>query len=386
MPTKPAKSASTRPLLVIDGDYPMAIGAIDMGRDLRKPIDEVRRAPRIPAMSTSRPGRADVGTMASLPEMRKGCIAAALVKTVACVLKPTHSHGEYRSYEAAYGGAMGQLYYYRILEKEGEARILTTGKAFAEHIKRWESAQAYDSLPVGMVIGMEGADAIVYPEQVHEWHADGLRVISLSHYGVSKYSHGSGTGTEGGLTPDAKPLLAAMDKLGIILDVTHTSDASVRQEFELFSGPVLASHQNCRAIVPGERQQPDDILKEVIRRGGVIGSSMDTYMLNKHYTLDWASTNMPPRRVVYPSELITLEDVADHVDYVCQLAGNSHHAAIGGDTDGQGGSDGAPHDVDTVADYLKLAVILKKRGYKRADIENVMYKNWQRFFEKWLGD
>ena len=72
------------------------------------------------------------------------------------------------------------------------------------------------------------------------------------------------------------------------------------------------------------------------------------------------------------------------MDYVCQLAGNSLHAGIGGDTDGQGGSDGAPHDVDTVADYQKIADILDRRGYTQEDIENIMYKNWQRFFEKWL--
>ena len=88
-----------------------------------------------------------------------------------------------------------------------------------------------------MILGMEGADAITWPEQVHDWYADGLRVISLSHYGVSYYSHGTGTGTTGGLTPMAKPLLQAMSDLGMILDVTHTSDQSVREEFELFDGP-----------------------------------------------------------------------------------------------------------------------------------------------------
>ena len=72
------------------------------------------------------------------------------------------------------------------------------------------------------------------------------------------------------------------------------------------------------------------------------------------------------------------------MDHVCQLAGNSKHAAIGGDTDGQGGSDGAPDDVDTVADYQKIADILAHRGYSSSDVENIMYKNWQRFFEKWL--
>jgi membrane dipeptidase len=369
----------TSNMLIIDGDYPMAIGAIEGGRDLTLPIEQVRAAERIPSMLKW----ADNGAMASLPEMRKGRIAAALVKVVACVKKPGHPHGEYRSKENAYGASQGQLAYYRLLETQREVNVLDTSEKFSSHMGVWEDAQEYEKLPVGFIIGMEGADAITWPEQVHQWYDDGLRVISLSHYGVSYYSHGTGTGTSGGLTPEAKPLLKAMGELGMILDVTHTADQSVREEFELFDGPVLASHQNCRAVVPGERQQPDDILQEVIRRGGVIGASMDTWMLNKHHSIDWKTIALK-RREVFASDLITLEDLVDHMDYVCQLAGNSNHAAIGGDTDGQGGADGAPDDVDTVADYQKIASILDQRGYSQDDIENIMYKNWQRFFEKWL--
>ena len=365
--------------LIIDGDYPMAVGGIDAQRDLTLPIEQARA----PENLNSWFGWQDEGIMATLPEMRKGGIAAALVKVAVCVKKPGHPHGEYRSKENAHAAGRGQLAYYKLLEAQNETTILDTSEGFTTHMDKWEQATDYDDLPVGMILGMEGADAITWPEQVHDWYADGLRVISLSHYGVSYYSHGTGTGTTGGLTPMAKPLLQAMSDLGMILDVTHTSDQSVREEFEQFEGPVLASHQNCRAIVPGERQQPDDILLEVIRRGGVIGSSMDTWMLNKYYSIDWKTIGFK-RHEIFPSPLVTLEDLVDHMDYVCQLAGNSHHAGIGGDTDGQGGADGAPHDVDTVADYQKIADILDRRGYTQEDIENIMYKNWQRFFEKWL--
>jgi membrane dipeptidase len=168
----------------------------------------------------------------------------------------------------------------------------------------------------------------------------------------------------------------------MILDVTHAADESARQALDQFAGPVLASHQNCRALVPGERQFPDELLKILIRRGGVIGVSMDTWMLYKP-GLDWGGP-IPPRRTVFPRESITLHDVADHVDHLCQLAGNSLHAAIGGDTDGQGGCEGAPYEIDTVADYQKLAAVLDRRGYADADIANVMYRNWQRFYETWL--
>ena len=69
---------------------------------------------------------------------------------------------------------------------------------------------------------------------------------------------------------------------------------------------------------------------------------------------------------------------------MCQLAGNAQHAAIGGDTDGQGGRQGTPLGIDSIADYQKLAPVLQQRGYSEADIDNVFYKNWQRFFENYL--
>ena len=235
---------------------------------------------------------------------------------------------------------------------------------------------------MGFILGMEGADPILETSQMTRWWQDGIRVISLSHYGLSTYCHGTGTGTSGGLFPPAKALLREMDSAGMILDVTHASDASVREALDLFEGPVLASHQNCRGIVPGERQFPDDQLRAVIGRGGVIGASMDTWMLYRP-GLDWGGP-IPPRRSVYSKEAVTLEDYCDHIDHVCQLAGNSRHAAIGGDTDGQGGSGGAPAEIDTVADYRKVAEVLERRGYSSEAIENVMVRNWQRFFETHL--
>ena len=297
-------------MLIIDGDYPMAIGALHWDRDLSWELNRIRTAEPGTVKNGSWP---DAYAMASLPEMRKAQMAAALVKVSACVKRPDHPHGEYRTQNIAYASSMGQLAYYRLLESQGEATVLATREAFAAHMVAWSNATHYSEMPVGFVIGMEGADAIVWPEQVHEWWANGLRVISLSHYGFSAYSHGTATGTDGGLFPPARPLLEEMDKLGMILDVSHTSDASVREELESFSGPLLASHQNCRAVTPGERQQPDDILKAVIDRGGVIGASMDTRMIYKG-GLDW-SGHIPEPWEVFPRESVTLEDYVDHIDH-----------------------------------------------------------------------
>lgn len=367
-------------MLIFDGDYPMAYGAVDLDRDLTLSIDEVRSAS---AGQTTHEGWSDDQTMATLPEMRRGHVAAALVKVVGRVRKPDGIIWGYRTADIAYSAAHAHLAYYRILEARGELRILSTSKIFRDHMAEWEAADDHTGLPVGVVIGMEGADPISWPEQAGEWWVNGLRVVSLSHYGASNYSHGTGTGTEGGLFPPAKDLLKNMDELGIVLDITHTSDASVREALDIYGGPILASHQNCRGVTPGERQHPDDLIQAVIDRGGVIGHSMDTWMLFKGGT-DWA--NIQPRREVFSKADVTLGDWVDHVDYVSQMAGNTLHSGIGGDTDGQGGREGAPHEIDTIADYQKVGEALSNRGYSDDDVANVMYRNWQRFYERALPD
>ncbi len=367
-------------MLIFDGDYPMAYGAIDLDRDLTAPLDDVRTGSH---GQTTHEGWPDDQTMATLPEMRLGHVVGALVKVVGRIRKPDGIIWGYRTADIAYSAAHAHLAYYRILEARGELRILSNSKIFRDHMAEWEAADDHTNLPVGIVIGMEGADPISWPEQVGEWWLNGLRVVSLSHYGASNYSHGTGTGTEGGLFPPAKELLKNMDELGIVLDITHTSDTSVREALDIFKVPILASHQNCRGCTPGERQHPDDLIRAVIDRGGVIGHSMDTWMLYKGGA-DWA--NIRPRREVFSKADVTLEDWGDHVDYVSQLAGNTLHSGIGGDTDGQGGREGAPHEIDTIADYQMVGEVLSKRGYSDEDVTNVMYRNWQRFYEDALPD
>lgn len=262
----------------------MAHGAIQLNRDLTLSIEQVRQKDDIEGFEDS----PDEGTMASLPELRRAEVSAALVKVVGRIHRPGSPLEGYRGPEAAYAAAQGDLAYYRILEAKGEIRILRTGGELSEHMQLWQEAESTDELAIGFILGMEGADPILWPEQVHEWKQDGIRVVSLTHYGASTYAHGTGTGTEGGLFPPAKTLFQEMESAGMILDVTHLSDASARQSLDLFSGPVLASHQNCRALVPGERQFPDGILRRIIDRDGVIGASMDTWMLYPPGR-DWSS-------------------------------------------------------------------------------------------------
>jgi membrane dipeptidase len=223
------------------------------------------------------------------------------------------------------------------------------------------------SAPFGFILSMEGADPIRSPAQAAAWWEDGLRVVGLAHYGPSAYAHG--TASQGGLSPKGIDLLAAMAELGMILDVTHLADQSFWEAVKIWRGPLLASHNNCRALVPGDRQFDDDQIKLIIERGGVIGAAFDAWMLAPDWTLA-----LEPR--------VRLDAVIDHIDRVCQIAGNARHAAIGSDLDGGYGTEQCPEGLDTIADLQKIPPLLRQRGYPEADVEAIMHGNWLRLFER----
>jgi membrane dipeptidase len=159
----------------------------------------------------------------------------------------------------------------------------------------------------------------------------------------------------------------------MILDATHLSDPSFFEALELFDGPVLASHQNARALVPGDRQFSDEQLKLLIARDAVIGAAFDAWMLYP----GWERGKTSP-------EVVSLEAVADHIAHVCDLAGNARHAAIGTDLDGGFGTEQTARDLDTIADVHKLAGILAGRGYSDEDLDLIFHGNWLRFFRRAL--
>jgi membrane dipeptidase len=161
-----------------------------------------------------------------------------------------------------------------------------------------------------------------------------------------------------------------MDEVGMVLDATHLSDESFWEAVDIFRGPILASHSNCRSLVPGDRQFSDEQIRYLLGRGSVIGAVCDTWMLYP----GWVAGETP-------NSVVTLEAVVDHIDHVCQLAGNTDHSAIGSDLDGGFGTEQSPCDLETIADLQKIPNLLRKRGYKEKDIEAIMHGNWLRFFE-----
>ncbi len=348
-------------MLLVDAHLDLAMNALEWDRNLDLSVGEMREAEK----DMQQKGRGNGTT--TLPEMRRGEIFLSVVTVISRTARPNSISSGVASQEISCAKARGQLAYYRILESQGKARIITDVQGLDQHVADWKSDP--ENSPLGFIISMEGADPIVWPKQVHEWYELGLRQVSLSHYGVSAYSHG--TGTEGGLTPGGSALLREMDQAGIALDLTHLADAAFWEALEHFDGRVLASHNNCRALVPNQRQFTDEQLKAIIEREGVIGAALDAWMLYPN----WQRGKTDPA-------VLPLSSVADHIDHVCQLAGNCQHAAIGSDLDGGYGTEQTPRDLDTITDLQKLDELLKEKGYSAGDIELIFHGNWLRFYRQ----
>ncbi len=159
----------------------------------------------------------------------------------------------------------------------------------------------------------------------------------------------------------------------MILDVTHLSDQCFFEALDIYGGPILASHHNCRALVPNPRQLTDEQIKRIVARRGVIGSALDTWMM----VPGWVRGETTPDKAG-----AVLEKMIDHIDHVCQIAGNAKHAAIGTDLDGGFGREQSPGDLDTIADLQKVPELLHRRGYNNDAIRDIMYGNWVRFFQE----
>ena len=194
-----------------------------------------------------------------------------------------------------------------------------------------------------------------------------------AHYGAGRYAHG--THSRGGLRSGARELLQEMARLGIILDASHFSDESFWEALEMFPGRVWASHTNCRAIAPDQRQFSDEQIRGAARSRRVIGVVLHGWMM----VAGWINNQTRPEEVG-----LTLNHLIDHIDHICQLAGDAKRVGLGTDLDGGFGREKTPTDLDTIADLARLPDLLAVRGYSTSDIESIMHGNWIRFLlESW---
>jgi membrane dipeptidase len=362
-------------MFIFDAHLDLGMNALEWNRDLARPIDEIRAA------ESGMTDKLDRGlNTVCLAEMRRGRIGVCVATMLARYTRP----GEqlpgwpknlvpgWRSPEIAWAVTQGQLSWYRAMEAAGQLRQITDLAGLENQLQSWNAddpnAAAPTEEPIGYILSLEGADSIRSITDLEFAYSQGLRAIGPAHYGPGRYAQG--THASGGLTPAGRELLAEMDRLGIILDATHLCDESFWEALEIFQGPVWASHNNCREIVPGVRQFSDDQLRALIARGAVIGAVLDTWMLIP----GWVRGQSTPAATG-----VTLAHSVEHVDHICQLAGNTNHIGIGSDLDGGFGREQSPLDVDTIADLTKYEQLLQARGYSPLDMKKFFHQNWVEF-------
>lgn len=351
-------------MLIFDAHLDLAMNALEWNRDLTRPIEEIRARE---AGLTDKPDRSR-GTVC-LPEMRRAGIGLCVATQIARYVKPKNSLPGWHSPEQAWAQTQGQLGWYRVMEEAGEMIQVKDAASLQKHLQLWSAPTS--TAPIGYILSLEGADSILTPRHLERAYAGGLRALGPAHYGPGTYAQG--TDATGGLGPRGRELLAQMERLNIILDATHLCDDSFWEALDHFHGPVWASHSNARALVPHNRQFADDQIRELIARGAVIGAALDAWMMIPN----WVRGQTTPEKTN-----LKLERIIDHVDHICQIAGNALHCGIGSDLDGAFGREQTPADLDTIADLSRIEHLLGNRGYIPADVERIMSKNFTNFLQR----
>jgi len=252
-------------MLIADAHLDLAMNAVEWNRDLSQPIDSIRARER---GQTDKPDRG-LGTV-SFDEMRRGSVGLCVATQIARYVAPDNPMPGWHSQEQAWAMTQAQLAWYRAMEECGQLRQIRDRAELDRHLLEWQAG--LNGTPIGYVLSLEGADSLVTLSHLERAYGYGLRIVGPGHYGPGVYAQG--TDATGDLGPRGRELLGEMERLGMILDATHLCDESLRDALDRFHGAVWASHSNCRALVPHNRQLSDDHIRELVGRDAVIGVAL----------------------------------------------------------------------------------------------------------------
>lgn len=349
--------------MIIDAHLDLSMNALEWNRDLRQPLTVINKRE---TGLTDKPDRGNA--MVSLPELRKGGIGLVVATQIARYVAPGNPLPGWHSPQQAWAQTQGQLAWYQAMEGAREMVQVSDLTSLEAHLACWAGAEDNMTKPVGYILSLEGADSIITAGYLERAHHSGLRAVGPAHYGPGRYAQG--TDASGGLGREGRLLLKEMERLNIILDATHLCDDSFWQALKYFNGPVWASHSNCRALVNHNRQFSNEQIRALIERGAVIGAPLDAWMM----VPGWVRGKSVPRAMH-----CDLGVMINHIDHICQLAGNARHVGIGSDLDGAFGREQCPWDLESVAGLSAIAGLLGRRGYTEADTSQVMHGNWTEF-------
>jgi membrane dipeptidase len=256
------------------------------------------------------------------------------------------------------------------------------------------------SLPMGMENGAPIGDDI---KNVQYFFDRGIRYVTLTHGKDNQICDSSydTLNTWKGLSPFGAEVVKEMNRVGVMVDISHVSDSAFYDVLKITKAPLIASHSSCRYFTPGfQRNMSDDMIKALGKNGGVIqinfGANFLDSIARKNDALrdtlekrlkekNLTSADPEAEQIIrqfgkeHKEFFSDVERVADHIDHVVQLAGIDH-VGIGSDFDGVG--DSLPLGLKDVSTYPNLIAVLLRRGYSPDDIEKICSKNIFRVWKK----
>ncbi len=362
-----------QPPLIVDAHEDIAYNMLTSGRDYTRSVAETRR---IEMSSGSRAIEYNDETLLGWPDYQRGRVA--IVFSTLFATPKRRKTGNWDSQVYADFNQARDLYrtqldkYHDLADRHPDHfRFISTRSDLETVLAHW-SDPGKETHPVGLVPLMEGAEGVRSPSELDEWWEAGLRMIGLAWAGTRFCG---GTRDPGPLTDEGRLMLEAMGKMGFTLDLSHMDELSARQSLDLYEGPIIVSHANAAALLPGydgNRLLPDDVIKGLIERDGIIGVVPFCAFLKTGWKKGDARDD------------ITLATLAAHVDYICQMAGSARHVGLGSDFDGGFGLSSIPAGLDSIADLQSFGPVLKAKGYNDEEVAAILGENWLRHLRRYL--
>jgi membrane dipeptidase len=295
-----------------------------------------------------------------LPDLRGGSVGL-ICGTIFCSPEEKEEGVPgYRTPEEAHTEGQRHLDWYAARCDEGHFGIVKTSGELPEQA-------VGETAPLPAILLLEGADPIREPAEASWWFEKGVRIVGLAWH---RTRYAGGTHAPGPLTPEGVKLAKVLDEVGMIHDLSHLAEESYWQLLDQTEGPVMASHSNCRSIVPTDRQLSDAMIRAAGLRGGVIGINLYHKFL------------LPPAE--FGKRRANLADVIPHIRHICDIIGDASHIGIGTDMDGGFGRGEIPDEISTSADLPRLADALAEANFSDHDIRGFMGQNWLDFFKRSL--
>ncbi|MDX1435346.1 MAG: membrane dipeptidase [Anaerolineales bacterium] len=354
--------------LIVDGHLDLVWNMRTFGRDYTRPVAETRRLEQ----NSSTPGR-NGDSLLGWAEFQRGRVGVIFAALFAAPAKCRDGDWDTQCYTDI--SQANRLYreqvedYYRLVDQYPEKfRLVLTQDDLQETLSCWEGQPMGgeadpEPCPVGLVMLMENAEGVRAPGELEEWSDMGVRIIGPAWVGTRFCG---GTNEPGPLTPEGFALLDGMAALNFGLDLAHMDERAALQALDHYPGTLLATHGSAATLLKSDsnRAYTDAVIEGLIERDGVVGITP----ANGFLRADW--------RAAGGRANVGLEHVFAQIDYVCQMAGDAAHVAIGSDYDGGFGLQSVPAEIDTIADLQKLVSFLLERGYTGNDVAAVMGGNW----------